>query len=240
MDEASGKVAARSTNEEPERAKNRRMKKLIAQFGALPRSMKWAVLFALAMIVYFFGIEKVIDSTNRLNQKADSLAAGLRKEAELLSPDSPKGRVLADGRRLFGEPLLPGDPGSRPEAVHSVVDKILDKHGVTKRQKNERRVPFRGDELTSLLGSAATQKTAERMVLDITFDASQDVVTAIVNDLEQAKEIALISRVDLRRPDAMRDTRGSAAPASGSQILKVTITPEAWIVSASVGAGGVR
>lgn len=200
--------------------------------------MKWAVAFAAAMLGYFLVIEPVLDSTNRLNQQADALASGLKAEAELLSPESPKGRLLSDGRRLFGEPLLPGDPGNRPEAVHGVIDRILDKHGVTKRQKNERRIPFRGDELTTLLGGAAGQKSAERMVLDITFDASQEVVTAIVNDLEQAKEVALVSRVDLRRPDAGRDSRGGA-PVTTGHVLKVTITPEAWIVSGSAsGAGG--
>lgn len=201
--------------------------------------MKWLAVFVIALGAYFLVVETVLDSTNALNSKADALAAGLKQEADLLSPDSPKGRLLSEGRRLFGEPLLPGDPGNRPEAVHAAIDRILDKHGVSKRTKNERRVPFRGDELTNLLGAAVAQKSAERMILDIIFEASPEDVTAIVAELEQAKEIALISKVELRRPDAGRDAR-SGTPVSSGRILKVTISPEAWIVSSSPsGAGGV-
>ena len=213
------------------------MNTLYAKFVAMPRSMQWALVFVIGLAVYFLVVENVLDSTNRLNQKADALTTGLKQEVELLSPDSNKGRVLAEGRRLFGEPMLPGDTGNRPEAVHAAIDRILDKHGVTKRTKNERRVPFRGDELTKLLGAAGSQKSAERMVIDIIFEAPQSEVTAIVTELEQAKEIALISRVELRKPDAGRDAK-SGAPVSSGQSLKVTITPEAWIVSASTSGGG--
>lgn len=217
------------------------MTKLFDKFAALPRSMKWLVVFLVVLVGYFVIVEPVLDATNRMNQKADSLAAGLKKEADLLSPESPDGRRLADGRRLFGEPMLPGDPAHRPEAVHDAVDRILEKHGVTKRTKNERRVAFRGDELAALMGGAAagTQQAAERLILDIPFEATPETVTAIVSELEQAKEITLVSKVEMRRPDAGRDAR-SGTPVATGKTLKVTVSLEAWILTSGAPGGGSR
>lgn len=210
------------------------MFQLLNKFAELPRSMKWLVVFLLFTAVYFLVVEPALDQANQLNTKADRLALGLKQERDLLSTDSAKGKLLADGRRLFGEPLLPGDPANRPEAIHTAVDKILSKNGVTKSIKNERRIPFRGDELANLLGSSI-QGTAERIVLDLAFEASPEAVTAIITQLEQAPEIALVGRVELRRPDAGRDPK-SGAPVAVSRTLKVTVSPEAWIVNTTSGS----
>jgi len=209
------------------------MSQLLTKFSTLPRSMKWLVIFLIFTVVYFVIVEPSLDQVNKLNVKADRLALGLKQERDLLSADSAKGKLLADGRRLFGEPLLPGDPANRPEAIHTAVDQVLAKNGVTKSVKNERRIPFRGDELANLLGSSI-QGTAERIVLDLTFEASPEVVTAILTQLEQAPEIALVGRVELRRPDAGRDPK-SGAPVAVGRTLKVTISPEAWVVNTASG-----
>lgn len=199
--------------------------------------MKWLVVFVAFTAVYFLVMEPSLDRANALNAKADRLAQGLRQERELLSSDSGKGKVLADGRKLFGEPLLPGDPRNRPEAIHTAVDKILTKNGITTSKKNERRIPFRTDEIAGLLGPSL-QGTAERVVLDLAFEASPEAVTAILTQLEQAPEIALVGRVELRRPDAGRDPK-SGAPIAASRTLKVTVSPEAWIVNVTSGSGSV-
>lgn len=210
------------------------MAQLLNKFAELPRSMKWLVVFLIFTVVYFLIVEPSLDQAGALNAKADRLALGLKQERDLLSTDSAKGKLLADGRRLFGEPLLPGDPANRPEAIHTAVDKILARNGVTKSIKNERRIPFRNDELANLLGSSI-QGTAERIVLDLAFEASPEAVMAIITQLEQAPEIALVGRVELRRPDAGRDPK-SGAPISVSRTLKVTVSPEAWIVNSVSGS----
>lgn len=214
------------------------MSQLLTKFSTLPRAMKWLIVFALFTAVYFAVVEPALDQANQLNTTADRLALGLKQEREWLSPDSSKGQQLADRRKLFGDPLLPGDPANRPEAIHRAVDKILAKNGVTgKVTKTERRIPFRGEELVNLLGSSI-QGTAERVVLDLAFEASPEAVTAIITQLEQAPEVALVGRVELRRTDAGRDPK-SGAPVSAARTLKVTISPEAWVVNVTSGSVAV-
>ena len=217
------------------------MNALLLKYNSLPRAGKWLV-WALAVIVAYFGVvEPVLNATNAARARADTLAAGLDKERALTSPDSDQGRILENGRRSFGEPYLPEDPNNRPEALHSLVDTILEKRGVSSRVKSERRIRIAGDEAVKLLGPLAASSVVERLILDVTFEAAPDTIVAILADLEQAKEVAAVSRVEIRR----LDTGGgrSGAPASNAKIVKATLSPEAWIVTRSTGlasAGATR
>jgi hypothetical protein len=218
------------------------MNALLAKLKALPRAATWAIGALLLLVAYFGVIEPVLDATNAARSRADALAAGLQKERALTSTDSDQGRTLANGRRSFGEPYLPEHPDNKPEALHTRVDTILGDRGITTRVKNERRIRIAGDEAAKLLGPLAATSNVERLILDITFDASPETIASILSDLEQAKEVAAISRVELRRPDAT-GSRGAAAPASGSRTVKATISAEAWVLSKSSGAspaGGSR
>lgn len=209
------------------------MNSLLLKYNALPRAGKW-LLGALAVVVVYFGVvEPVLDATNTARSRADALAAGLEKERTLTSSDSDQGRILENGRRSFGEPFLPEDPGNHPEALHSLVDAILEKRGVSSRVKNERRIRIAGDEAVKLLGALAASSNLERLILDLTFEASPETITAILADLEQAKEVAAISRLEIRRLD-VGGGRGAPA-ASGAKVVKATISPEAWILTPTTG-----
>jgi hypothetical protein len=210
------------------------MNRLIAQFRALPRAARWALAATLAILAYFVVVEPTLDATNRLTARNDQLAAGLKQEAALKAADSPQGRAIADGQRSFGQPLLPTDKAATPDAIHRVVDAVLTRHGVTKRTKNERQIPIQGDNLTALLGPDAQRLTVDRLVLDVTFEATPETVAAIVAELEQAKEITAVARVEMRKAEA---GRGAAAEPAPGRFVKATISPESWIVSGAAAGG---
>lgn len=211
------------------------MNALVKKYNSLPRSGRWLVWTLVVVVAYFAVVEPVLTLTASAKAHADALAAGLERERALTSTDSDQGRTLANGRLSFGEPYLPEDPANKPEALHKVVDEILQKHDIGNRVKAERHIRISSDEATQLLGPLAATSSVERLILDISFEATPDVVTAILADLEQAKEVAAISRVEIRRQDA--GGRGSTAP-SNSRIVKATISPEAWVIAGTSAAGG--
>lgn len=211
------------------------MNTLLQKYASLPRAGKWLVWTLVLVVVYFGVVEPVLTITAQSKSHADTLAAGLAREQALTSQDSEQGRILEDGRRSFGEPYLPEDPANRPEALHNAVDAILQKHNIGNRVKNERHVRMASDEASQLLGALAATSTVERLILDITFEASPDTVHSILAELEQAREVAAISRVEIRRPD-VGGGRG-APPSSGTKTVKATISPEAWIVTTTAAGG---
>ncbi len=207
---------------------------LLARFQSFPRAIRWAILGAAVIILYFAVVEPVLDLTNRFSAKADLLAASLRKIRALQSADSDQGRVLASGQASFGTPLLPIDPANTPDAIHHLVDRVLETQGVSVRTTNERRIPLRDEEFNILAGGAGS---IDRFILDVTFDATPETVTAIVAQLEQSPQVAAVSRVEVRRPEAGRSGSSGAAPAG--RTVKATVSSEAWIVAASRIASAV-
>lgn len=204
------------------------MNALINRYNALPRAGKWLTWLVAVIVAYFGVIEPSLVATQAARARADALAAGLEKERALTSADSDQGRILESGRRSFGEPMLPEDALNKPEALHTLVDRILETHRVSSRVKNERRIRIAGDEAIKLLGPLAGSSAVERLILEVSFEASPEVVSAVLADLEKAKEVATIGRIDIRRQES--GGRGSA-PASGSKILKATISPESWVLT---------
>lgn len=214
------------------------MNSLVTTYKQLPRSMRWLVWTVAAVVGYIAVDELVLKAAVASKARADTLAAGLERERALTTTDSDQGRTLASGRLSFGEPYLPDDVANKPEALHNVVDTILAKHGIGDRIKSERHIRLPKEEAVQLLGPRSSSGV-ERLILDITFEAAPDTVTAILAEFEQAKEVAAISRVEIRRPD-VGGSRGSSAPSNGKTV-KATISPEAWVVVGSdAGSGGLR
>lgn len=219
------------------------MNTLLHKLNTLPRAMRWLLWAAIGLVLYFAVVEPTLTLTSDIRSHADDLASGIQKVRALTSSDSEQGRILENGRRSFGEPYLPENPANRPEALHTAVDAILTKHGVVNRTKNERHVRVAGDEAIALLGPLAATTSVERLILDVTFEATPDTVTSILADLEQSKYVAAISRIEIRRQDLGRpgsSGSSSSAGSSGSKTVKAVLSPEAWVISGSAGAGGFR
>lgn len=213
------------------------MNAIFARLAALPRAAKWLLGLVALLVIYFGVVEPSLEATAAARARADTLAAGLAKERDLTSTDSDQGRILENGRRSYGEPYLPEAPENRPEALHTRVDTVLEHYGVTNRVKNERRVRLTADDAAKLVGALGATSGVERLILDISFESSPENISKILADLEQAREVAAISRVELRRPDA--SGRG-AATTSGGRVIKATISAEAWVLSRAAGSGAAR
>jgi hypothetical protein len=200
-------------------------------FQSLPRAGKWGALFVLACAAYFGLIEPAMLATSRLSAKAEALDESLSKLNAL-------GGSAGDAVALtsFGAPLLPGDPESRQDLVYNAVNSILARHGVRDRDITERQSPLRNEDATALLGSTATAATdgerpgVTRLILEITFDASPETISAIVADLEAAPEIATLSRVKFDRNSGGNGSRSSRGVGLGRN-LRATIVPEAWVAT---------
>jgi len=61
----------------------------------------------------------------------------------------------------------------------------------------------------------------DRLVREVQFEGTPEQIAAVVSDLENAPEIAAVSRVQVRRGD-QQDT--------AARMLKVTVAAEAWVV----------
>lgn len=213
------------------------MNRLVESFRSLPRSARWLITAAAGFVVYFLVIEPLLDRTNAYDAQADAVESNLRRAASLSDENSEDGRIVANGMRTFGLPHLPDAAAARPEAIQRVVDRILEDHAVTSRTKTERNATLTGDRARELAGDARI----ERYVIEVSFEASQEAVAAIVADLERAPGVSAVSRVKIDRT-AVRGTfvddfglanspvGGSGADGNGGGRVRATISAEAWVL----------
>lgn len=211
------------------------MNKLLHWFQNLPRAAKWGVAAIAALGAYFLVIEPVLDRTNIHQSHADRLESELTRVAELESPDSADGAFLRKGRRVYGAPQLPTDAGSRPDAIHRIVDGVLEDHGIADRTKTERSVELSAERSAAILGGDGR---VTRYIVEVSFEAPQETVVQIIADLEQSSVVTAISRVRIDRATGYSSAFArdlSRSDSSASRLVKATIAAEAWVRSASRG-----
>ncbi|GEM_PF-855629 len=212
------------------------MSKLTDAIGSIPRAAKWGIAAACAFGLYFLVIERVIDRTNFYALRADKLDSNLQRVTDLESPDSVDGALLLVGRRTYGVPQLPTDSAARPEAIHRVVDEVLEEHGIDDRTKTEKSLTLTADRLSELtLGEGRV----ERYIVEVSFEATQETVARVIADLEQSPVITVISRVKIDRVTAYAGTREPTTANSGPKLVRAAIAAETWVrVRGGSGNGG--
>lgn len=207
------------------------MNRLLTAFAALPRSARWVVLAGAFMGVYFLVIEPLLDRANNHDAAADAIENNLRRASQLSDEDSDDGRLLATGMKTYGRPQLPSDAAAKPESVQRIVDQILEDHGVDSRTKTERNSTMTGDRARAL----AADGKIERYIVEVSFEATQETVAAIIADLEQAPGISAVSRVKIDRTAiGGRFGEDFGAPGAGGESaagrVRATISAEAWVL----------
>lgn len=206
----------------------------LTRFRALPRAARWAILAGIAFGAYFLVIEPLLDRTNRFDARADAIEDNLRRAGRLADQDSDEGRLVINGMQAFGRPQPPNAASARPEAVQRVVDQVLESHGVANRTKTERSSTITGDRARAL----AADGRLERSIIEVSFEAPQEVVAAIIADLERSPGISSISRVKIDRTavrglfgeDLGGSGPGGAATGSSAGRVRATISAEAWVL----------
>jgi hypothetical protein len=195
------------------------MSALLARYRALPRAARWLVLLGLVVAVVLLVVDPILKATADLNGRADAAAAALADERALAERWSSLGPI----RATFGRPLPPGPEAQRKQALYARVNQVLDRHRI-RPEITERTATLRDDLANRDLLQGAER--IDRLILDITFEAEPATVTAVLAELEQAPEIAAISRVQVRRADT---GRGAAPGAGATRRVRAVLSPEAWV-----------
>lgn len=195
---------------------------LVEKWNALPRAARWLAYLVVFVGLFFGAVQPLWNLVDRIGARAASLENALRRSKELSTADSSEGAVIASAQGSFGKPLMPGSSRLTPGAFGRVVDGILEGHLVQDRTVMERTVPMAQADADRLRAGKIN-----RLILDVTFEAKQETVIAILADLERASEVAAVSRVRIDRT-GMRDEE--------AQLVRATISPEAWIAVNPSGA----
>ena len=189
---------------------------------ALPRALQWLTYLVLFVGFYFGVITPLWNMVDKTGDRAAGLQRTLSRAKELSTTESPDGAMIASVQSSFGRPLMPGSSRLTPEAFGRVVDGILEGHEVQDRTVTERTVQMAQADADRLRAGKVN-----RLILEVTFEAKQETVIAILADLERAPEVAAVSRVRIDRT-GIRD--------EGTQLVRATISPEAWIAVSAAGA----
>lgn len=186
----------------------------------LPRAARWLIALVLFVIGYFAVFEPVLDFSRRVGADADRLELALQRERDFAGSDSGGGGDIARTIRAFGRPKAPGD--LKPETFTRLVNGILEGHGVMVPNVVERRVKLSGDAAATLAATLNIGKI-DRLILEVSFEADPATVVSIIAALEQAKEVAAVGRIRIDKPSGRGDE---------DQLVRATISPEAWIAAA--------
>ena len=185
--------------------------KVGASYASLPRAGRWLVWFVLIFLGYFAVIEPALDFRASQRVKAERLIAAVNEEMELTGGEAGAAQARVSARQWFGPTLHPTDREMTRAAVDSAINGVLSKHGVEARiaESVDRLRGAGGGGVVAAGGGGAGGNASlslvgpgqqvERLVLTLTFDASPEVATAVISDLERSPAIAGLSSVSLVR-----------------------------------------
>lgn len=207
---------------------------LIDRYRSVGRSIKWLTWLVGVLVGYFAVVEPLLDWRTSLNTRADALAASLDREHELAAAAQSPGSTLAVSRAMFGTPMLPGPDAARKQAFSARVNAIFRDHDVVPRI-TERQSPVRDAQASALVDP---EFRVERLVLDLSFEASPDTVAKILAELEKAEEVSGVNRLSVRKvTDAPRGSGGAGRDTPG-RIVRAQISVETWLSVKSAGVVG--
>lgn len=196
------------------------MSSLRSRWQTMPRAMKWAVMGVLGIIIYFAGVEPLIDLMVSYQKRADSAEATLARFAEGGKELEQASMTISEGTRRHGSVEPPGDPEHRALELNKAVDKVLSDHNIAHSTSTSRVSSFGSSgPLTAKVG---VQNRLERITKQLDFEAEPEDVVRVIADLERLPVVATISAVQIRQKDARDKT---------TRTVQASLTIEAWQVS---------
>lgn len=190
---------------------------LAARWGSMPRAMKWSLMAALGVGLYFGVVEPALGAMARWNSRADL------KEDELIKFDNERrSRQAMDeqatlGVSRFGIVEAPGEAGERSQVFNQKVSSILVANGAKRSTTNAREVALPSN--SALVRDLGSEYTVQRLVSDIQFDGEPEQVAKIISEMESSPEVSSVSRVDIRQ---------IAGETEGGRLVHASISIEAW------------
>lgn len=185
-------------------------------YRAMPRAVRWGVLFALGLGVYFGAVEPIIGFTQGIFDQADrnhySIQDAVKRAEQREAADSQ----MATGVARFGEVHLPAEQSARSKELTDRIDAVMKSRGVSDWRLSTRRpTPLGRDVLSTVL--SPTQEV-QRLVFEVTIEGPPDVVMGVLGDLEKSPEVVSIGEVTLR---TIEDKKR----------VNAVLLPETWIIA---------
>jgi hypothetical protein len=187
----------------------------------LPRAAKWALAGLVVIGLYFGVVERTMDMINVYSNKADAAESTLKKFAASTDPQKRALDSLTLGTRQYGDVEFPGDQ-TRTVAFNKAVDKVLADHKVSAKSRAKSAQLGTGP----LNAKVGPEQRVERMVRDIEFDATPEVVAEVVAALEQTPVVATVSKVQIRQIENKDKS---------TRLVHATVTAEAWSLASKKG-----
>lgn len=188
--------------------------KLSGFYAGLPRAGRWLVWAAAGAGAYFGIVEPTLDATNTLATQAGASKLWIERAVDQAGRRTEADSVMALNVARFGDVLPPGDFKVVAKDLDIVVDDALKARGVTGYKTSKRRPsPLGRDAMTGVLPA---NREVQRIGVEVSFEATAELVAAVVADLERSPSITAVSEVSLKT-------------ASDKKKVQATIVPEAWI-----------
>ena len=193
----------------------------------MPRAIKWAIVAAALVVGFFIYEALVLQPAAAWSAKAADIERDVAA-ARATNSNTMSVVRLKDPIEALGEVELPAKPSESREALQRTVNDVVKKHKVSEvffDTRGQTSLP-RG----VLEGVISTTERAEAISGELRFEATQDVIAAVIRDLESSPEIEAVTTVRLNKP---------AGRVSG-QKLNVSLMLEAWVRAPKNTPAGTR
>ncbi|QOJ00713.1 MAG: hypothetical protein HRU70_09500 [Phycisphaeraceae bacterium] len=197
----------------------------MTRWSELPRSTKWAVAAAAGLGVYFLAVEPIVISAASIAERARTKETTLRTWDQVSSSHDSEARAASDGLRDFGEVMIPGDPRERGEALNAKLASVLTSRGVSEYARRERTAPMTGKRSQALERAVEGGGRISRLIRDVDFRCTPDVLAGILSDLERSPEVSSISGLHVRKVQS-----GGARGSSPQRQISVSLSAECWVL----------
>jgi hypothetical protein len=171
--------------------------------------------------LYFLVEWAIIDPTNRMNAEADAAAVTVARAVDQASRRADADSTIALAVSKFGEVALPGDFQTVTADLDNAVQEVFKGRGIEPGRSNKRKPAPLGRDV--MAGVLAANKEVQRLGIEVTFECAQELVGALIADLERSPGITTVSEINIK---TLAD-KGK---------VQATIVPEAWIIRDKGGA----
>ncbi len=196
------------------------MNRLHARYAALPRAIRWSVLFVAFIVVYLGVIEPIMGLTGRLNQRADLHQIRLSTYQQQAEKRAQADNQIARGTIRFGDVQMPDAGAGRSNELFTRISEILSTREIARPNVTAQRpIPIKLDAETQDM-LAGPSRELQRLIFDIRIEGTPEAIAGVIADLERTPQVTSISQIVLRRVGRPEERKISA-----------TILPETWVIA---------
>lgn len=194
------------------------MASLVESWRRLPRAARWAVLAGVGVLGYFYGVEKLLDRMNKLNQSSQILSVDLQRLDQEREKRRRDDDFTEEAIARFGLVSQPDEEGAASQRFNESVTKILGDLGITKIEKSLRPATTLTGRLNDVIKSAKKEGGLESVTMELSFEAPTETIAEFLAALERTPEVTTIPRLQIR----------SLGSEKAGRLMRATITAEAW------------